>query len=248
MDPINSIRFLFTRHKTFYRFIHNIFGQYPSNINLYKLALCHKSAAQEKIRGLRLSNERLEYLGDAVLSLIVADYLFRKFPLKDEGFLTEIRSRLVKRSYLNRLGYKLGLEEWIQSELNGSVSKSIYGNTLEALVGALYLDKGFSTAKSSVFTHIIEMHVDLDRLVNEDQNFKSRLIEWAQRTKTTLEFRNVEENKYKNGQEYKVEVIVGGKVMATALDHTIKGAEQLASEKAIARMDINNDENDDHRE
>jgi ribonuclease III len=140
---LKPLRFYFSKEKQLYRAIKNIFGFYPENIFLYKLAVTHKSQA-ETYNGVKISNERLEFLGDTVISTVVADYLFRIFPLKDEGFLTEMRSRIVSRVQLNKLSLKLGLDKLIiHTTGTNSVFRSIKGDAFEAIIGAIYLDKGF---------------------------------------------------------------------------------------------------------
>ena len=217
--------------------IKNILGYYPGNIHLYQLAFRHKSAAKEFINGLKMSNERLEYLGDAVLSSIVADYLFKKFPYKDEGFLTEMRARIVSRSQLNKLARKLGLDRLIQSESVAGHSKSLFGDAFEALVGALYIDKGYAFTRKVLLTRVIEVHFDIEKLQNEDPNYKSQLIEWSQKEKIALEFKLIDEIGNGYGKQYEVQVIVDEESYANGRDYSIKGAEQIAAGKAIDRLD-----------
>jgi len=215
----------------------NIFGYYPGNIHLYQLAFRHKSVAKEVVNGFKMSNERLEYLGDAVLSSIIADYLFKKFPYKEEGFLTEMRARIVSRSQLNRLSKKLGFDKLIQSEMFCSNhSKSLHGDAFEAFVGALYLDKGYYFARNIVINRIIEVHLDIDKLVTEDTNYKSQLIEWSQREKIPIEFKVIDEVGNGYGKQYIVEVSIEESAYAKATDYSIKGAEQLAAGKAIEKL------------
>ena len=157
-----------------------LFGFEPVNINLYKLALLHKSKNKNE------SNERLEYLGDAVLNLIVAEYLFKKYPFKDEGFLTKIRSKIVSRESLNNLGRKVGLKELINFKNVNEYSKnynSIYGDALEAIIGAVYLDVGFEYCQEYIVKNIIIPYYDFDELVNKTHNFKSKILEWSQKEK-----------------------------------------------------------------
>ena len=159
-----------------------IVGSKPLNLPLYKLAFRHSSAAEEHKSGIKMSNERLEFLGDAVLGTIVAEHLFLKFPYRDEGFLTETRSRIVNRESLNQVGLKIGLSKIVESELSqkGLYShKSIYGDTLEALVGAVYLDWGYNFCRKFVYNRIILPHFDLDDIINTTINFKSKVIEWS---------------------------------------------------------------------
>jgi ribonuclease-3 len=184
-----------------------------------------------------MSNERLEYLGDAVLSSIIADYLFKKFPYKDEGFLTEMRARIVSRSQLNRLSKKLGLDKLIQSGLSLNQGKSLHGNAFEAFVGALYLDKGYKYARKIVIKRVIDIHLDIEKIENEDHNYKSQLIEWSQKQKKPLEFRLAEEIGNGFSKQYLVEVKINEKVYSTGRDYSIKGAEQLAAEKALEIID-----------
>lgn len=228
---------LFSSDRKLSASIRNIFGFYPGNIFLFQLAFRHKSASREIVNGLRMSNERLEYLGDAVLSSIIADYLFKKFPYKDEGFLTEMRARIVSRSQLNRLSKKLGLDKLIQSGLSLNQGKSLHGNAFEAFVGALYLDKGYKYARKIVIKRVIDIHLDIEKIENEDHNYKSQLIEWSQKQKKPLEFRLAEEIGNGFSKQYLVEVKINEKVYSTGRDYSIKGAEQLAAEKALEIID-----------
>lgn len=233
MNPLPSIRFLLAKDKALFRFIRNSFGYYPGNISLYKLAFCHKSASHNQIKGLLLSNERLEFLGDAVLGLVVGDYLFKRYPFKEEGFLTEIRSRIVNRSHLNRLAIKLGLNQYVQSEINGNMTKYLYGNTFEALVGAIYLDTGFRKTKKLIIERILDLHINLEKIISDDINCKSKIIEWSQKEKAQVEFRLVREYDFKGEKQFEVELFVDRQLMSKGQDSTIKGAEQDASAKAL---------------
>lgn len=230
---LGFIKSFFTRNKNLSRSIKNIFGFYPGNISLYKLALLHRSATTKKINGLKINNERLEYLGDAILSAVVADYLFRRFPYKNEGFLTEMRSKIVSRSSLNKLAMKLALPNFIMATLDGSSSnRSAGGDAFEALVGAIYLDKGYNFTRNVLITRIINLHFDLEQLVDEEISYKSRIIEWAQKEKKEIEFRVVEEIGEKQEKLYLVALTIDGETLSTAKDYSIKGAEKLAAETA----------------
>ncbi len=231
-------RVLFSPDKELTQSIRNIFGFYPGNIFLYQLALRHKSAAKEKIGGIKMSNERLEYLGDAVLSSIVADYLFKKYPYKEEGFLTEMRSKIVSRNQLNRLSMKLGLSKLIKTSLmRNSNSKSVLGNAFEAFIGALYLDRGYRFTRKILIKRIIEVHFDVDKLEHENTNYKSQLIEWSQKEKIPIQFKVVDEVGNGYGKQYIVDVFVKDKVKGTGRDYSIKGAEQTAAEKALISIE-----------
>ena len=218
--------------------VKNVFGFKPGNISLYKLAFRHKSVASSGTNGFKHSNERLEYLGDAVLSSVVADFLFKKFPYKDEGFLTEIRSRIVSRQNLNMLSRKLGLDNMIQtSRENQSVGTSILGDAFEAFVGALYLDKGYRFTYRIIVQKIIQNHLDLDELISKEINFKSKLIEWAQKEKHSIEFVVAEElENSKKLKIYVVNLLIDGQLLSTGKDYSIKKAEQNAAEQASVKV------------
>ena len=238
MNPARLIKVCFSRDKEFILSLKNIFGFYPVNVSLYKLAFLHKSVALEQ-NGHKVSNERLEYLGDAVLSSVVADYLFKKFPYKDEGFLTEMRSKIVSRDQLNKLSRKLGLDKFIQSNQDSrSFYRSMQGDAFEAFLGALYIDKGYSFTKKIVITRIINVHFDIDELVNTEVNFKSKLIEWSQKERKVIEFKVKTEVGKGNNKQYLVEVRVDKNVCATGQDFSIKGAEKIAAEKAYKNLKI----------
>ena len=162
------------------KYINNVFGFYPHNISLYQLAFTHKSLGTKKLNGITISNERLEYLGDAVLSSIVAEYLFKKFPTKQEGFLTEMRSKIVSRASLNKLSMKLGFDKMVmyaKSHDKHSQFRSIGGNAFEAFTGALFLDRGYNFTYKIIVDHIILIHLDLDNIEKNEVNFKSKLLE-----------------------------------------------------------------------
>lgn len=188
-----------------------------------------------------MSNERLEYLGDAVLSSIVADFLFKKFPYREEGFLTEMRAKIVSRSQLNKLSKKLGFANFVQSEaFCNNHSKSLFGDAFEAFVGALYLDKGYGFTKRVILKRVIDVHFDIEKLEKQDVNFKSQLIEWSQKEKIPVEFKVVDEVGNGYGKQYVVELMLEEKIYGDGRDYSIKGAEQQASSKAIERLDEEN--------
>jgi ribonuclease-3 len=229
----NKLRFYFSSDKHIYQAIKNIFGYCPGNIHLYKLALRHKSASAKKLNGLTLNNERLEYLGDAILSAIIADYLFKAFPYENEGFLTEMRSKIVSRASLNKLSYKLGLNGLIESGKESTAkAKSAGGDAFEAVIGALYLDKGYSVTKKILITRIVNVHFDIDLLIETEISYKSKLNEWAQKERRDIKFRVEEEIGEKHKKQYLVSLEVDGISLAKSQDYSIKGAENLAAEKA----------------
>lgn len=237
MKKLKPVKAYLSQEKDFYDAIYSIFGFYPGNIFLYKLAFRHRSAAQEMFNGIKISNERLEFLGDAVLSLVVADYLFKKFPFKDEGFLTEMRSKVVSRSQLNELSVNLGLDTLIESGLAAtSQPRSMMGDALEAFIGAIYLDKGYDFTRKIIVSHIIHHHLDIDELEILDLNFKSKLLEWVQKAKKTLVFRVVEETGSSHKKRYLVEALIDEVVVGQGSGSSIKSAEQSAAEVACSHI------------
>lgn len=214
--------------------IKNLFGYQAGNVALYRLAFRHKSAVSASDQEGCHNNERLEYLGDAVLGSIVADFLFKKFPYKDEGFLTEMRSRIVSRSHLNQLSRKLGIDRLVQtSKENNIAASSILGDAFEALVGAIYLDKGYRFTQKIIVEKIFQTHVDLDALFQTEMNFKSKVIEWAQKERKNIEFLLARESENgKKGKLYYIHLFVGGRLLGEGCDQSIKKAEQHAARKA----------------
>ena len=221
--------------------IRQITGIRPRNIKIYSLALKHTSAAfKNELRGFKESNERLEYLGDAILGAVVADYLFKKFPYKDEGFLTEIRSRIVNRESLNNLCKKIGLSKLIEYENKSYLNapgQSIYGDALEALVGAVYLDRGFKSSKKFIIQKLLPYY-DLSTVVSVNLNFKSLLIEWSQKEGKQLIFEIIEEKGKRHQKEFTAQVIIDGGPLAMGYGFSKKKAEQSAAQKACELLEI----------
>ncbi len=234
MSVLNIWRFYFSSDKELRQYIKNIFGFYPGNVFLYKLALRHKSATIKSVHGSKINNERLEYLGDAVLGLVVADYLFKRFPFKNEGFLTDMRSKMVSRSSLNKLSVKIGLKTLMTIGSNEKhFSRSAAGNAFEAFVGAIYLDIGYKRTRNVLIRSVFNVHFDLQQLQKEEISYKSKIIEWSQKNKREIEFVVKEETE--NGRtRYHVTTMIDGKPFACAQDYTIKGAENLSAEKSWA--------------
>jgi ribonuclease III len=222
------------------RSIAHIIGERPSNLGLYQLALRHTSASKATaIEGFRESNERLEYLGDAVLGMVIAEFLFKKYPYKDEGFLTEIRSRIVNRETLNGIARKIGLDELIEYDGNRTRSlptrTSMYGDALEALVGAVYLDKGFQFSRRFILKNLLS-HYDIESVVQNNVNFKSRLIEWAQRAGKEIRFEILSEKGNSHFREFIAQVMIADEPFATGTGYSKKKAEQAAAEKALSLL------------
>jgi ribonuclease-3 len=222
--------------------IRTIVGVSPANLKVYQLALKHKSMATVEPNGFRSSNERLEYLGDAILGAVVADYLFRKYPFEQEGFLTEIRSRIVNRESLNNLGRQLGLEGLVRfdSKLRKESYRTIFGNALEALIGALYLDWGYRITADFIENRILHSYIDLEHLVVTPHNYKSLLIEWAQKNnkKVSFEITGHEDSQI---HDFTAELYLGQELIATGRGSSKKKAEKDASRKAWEKLGLDTD-------
>ena len=223
---------IFSPDKKLSASLKNILGFYPGNIALYQMALRHKSMTKSVSDSGKTSNERLEFLGDALLNAIVAEHLFRRFPYKDEGFLTKMRSKVVSRNHLNSIATKMGLQDLLNKDSGGYSGSSIYGNALEALIGSIYIDKGFSRTKEFIIDRLFILYVDLNELENTETDFKSKLIEWAQKEKRSIEFRVMEEARFAENKTFSIGVFIDNIIQAQANHYSKKRAEQIVSEKA----------------
>jgi ribonuclease III len=234
---VKSARVYFSSDKKLYNSLKNLLGFYPKNLNLYKLAFRHTSVAKHIKEGVKDSNERLEFLGDAVLDAVIAHYLFQLFPFKDEGFLTKVRSKLVSRTQLNKLAGKLGIINFLDLNLEpGARYKSIEGDAFEALIGAIYLDKGYKKTNDFILNRIFKVHLDIQQIIETEIDFKSRLIEWAQKEKKQLGFVLVGETGKGNEKQYEVEVRLEGKTLGRAQNFSKKRAEQMAAEESLMQL------------
>ena len=192
---LRPIRRRFGSDKEFYVAVDDMFGFIPHNIELYKLALIHKSASIELEDGSHINNERLEFLGDAVIESITSDYLFIEFPDRDEGFMTQLRSKIVSRQSLNRIASELGLDKLVISNAAGnSTQKHIYGDAFEAMMGAIYLDQGYDFVNRLLINDIYGRYLSIDEMLKSETDFKSRLIEWCQKNHHTIEFRTAQDS------------------------------------------------------
>jgi ribonuclease-3 len=242
LRSITRIGNFFSKDKKFISSLRNLLGFTPENISVYHLAFRHRSTASEHPSGVKLSNERLEYLGDAILGAIIAEMLFKKFPYREEGFLTEMRSRIVNREHLNKLAMKLGIDHFMNGSIDPSAkSRSAYGDAFEALIGAVYLDKGYDQTKSLIINRFVKHHIDVESIENQDTNFKSRLINWAQRERKIVEFELLEEVENAGKRLLRVRVLVDGVEMARGEDYSKKRAEQIAAEKACQMLNLGKD-------
>ena len=214
------------------RAVYAITSYRPRDIALYKLAFQHGS-----IPGTTASNERLEFLGDAVLSLIIGEYLFQKYPSKGEGFLTEIRARVVNRTALGQLARKVGINRLIQYDKKarhkGGGFKFVDGNALEALIGAVYLDQGYSRCRKFVIDRLLNLHMDLEMLIQHDTNYKSQLINWGNKNRKKIVFQIVDEQHIDGIREFTAQVMLDETVVGQGQGKSKKQAEQQAAHAAL---------------
>lgn len=235
--------YFLSKDKGFARRLRRLLGFVPANMSVFRLAFAHKSTTSEKGYAIQ-NNERLEYLGDAVLGTIVAEYLFKKYPNGDEGFLTKMRSKIVKRKSLNKIGDKMGLDMLLSEYNQTRLSRSMLGNAVEALVGAVYLEMGYQGTKRFVVNKILRSYVDVHELESYDDNYKSQLLEWCQKNGRNITYKLLARYKFEKRDRFKVAVMINGKKVATADDFNKKSAEQTASLRALQSMGLL-DDNDD---
>ncbi|HVS91927.1 MAG TPA: ribonuclease III [Mucilaginibacter sp.] len=228
-------------NKKYVKSLKNLLGFVPGNLSLYRLAFRHKSVAQNVKKGVKNSNERLEFLGDAVLGSVVAEVLFKLYPFEDEGFLTELRSKIVNRGNLNQLARKLGFEQLIQYDnrmVNSTRQGSLLGDAFEALVGAIYLDKGYDFTRNFLVNHIIKSHIDIRHLEQTETNYKSKLIEWCQRHGKDIIFELIENQVGESSKLFTVQANIDGEIMGMGKEFNKKNAEKLAAERACEALAI----------
>lgn len=229
---------IFSRNESrdFKKQLRNILGFTPHNLDLYKTALSHRSVRE----GADENNERLEYLGDAIISTIVAHYLFMRYPYKGEGFLTEMRSKMVNRNQLNEIALKIGLKKiTFYNQFDHSLKVSqIFGNTLEALTGAVYLDKGYEQTKKWVTQRIIAPHFFMQDLENLDINLKNKLYGWANKNGKNLEFETISETIENGRRLFTIGAKLDGELVAEAKGYNKKDASQVAAQIALEKLNI----------
>jgi len=235
-------RLYLSNDKEFVKKLRNVLGFIPDNIRLYKMAFRHRSVAILLKNGSRSSNERLEFLGDAVLGAVVAELLFKNYPYKEEGFLTEMRSKIVNRANLNQLAKKLGFDSLIEFDHKTihiqSKHHAMLGDAFEALIGAIYLDKGYKFTKQVILKRIIKPYVDIHTLEITETNFKSRLIEWCQRQGKDVAFEQIENTEGDSSKLFTIQVSIDGQQYGVGRDYSKKNAEKLAAEKACEALAI----------
>ena len=229
---------LFCKDKAFASRLRKILGFYPRNIAVYREALMHRSLNHYRPQEQKKDNERLEYLGDAVIETVVSDILYHHFPNKKEGFLTSTRSKIVQRSSLNRLAKQTGLVELVQStHINHTHNSFISGNAFEALVGAIYLDRGYTHCYRFFKERIMGKHINIDKVAKEDDNFKSKLIEWSQKTQYEVTFELVDENTIgTNSPTFRSRVCIEGIEVGTGFGYSKKESQQFAAKEAMRHI------------
>jgi len=231
----------FSKHPLFYSSLYRILGYCPRKLFLYKQAFVHNSATEGGLDTIN-SNERLEYLGDAILDLAIAELLYKKYPYQGEGFLTDMRSKSVSRKRLSEIAMQMGLQDLLfldnSIRKNHAAIRGLCGNALEALIGAIYLDKGYPYVLKFVKKRIIGIYLDFDELKITTENFKSLLNQYAQKHKVNLEFKVLNEEEDSKIKVYKIAVVLDEKEIARARAKSKKTAQQLASEKACSILKI----------
>lgn len=231
--------FLSKEDRDFRMQLKSLMGFTPHNLFWYKKAFAHASLQKVDEHGNMINNERLEFLGDAILSSIVASYLFHEFPNRDEGFLTSMRSKMVSRKHLNKLGLKLKLPKLLDTNLpDGNRGKSIYGDALEALIGAIYKDRGFGKANLFVRQKLIGDLMVLNDLEQQVASYKSKLIEWAQKHRKVVSFEVVSETGEQHNLTYEISVSIDAEVLGQGMGRSKKNAEEAASRLVCENLHI----------
>lgn len=235
---IDRIRLPFRKEKELYSSLYDIIGFYPHDISYYKLALMHKSVMRRNAKGKPVNNERLEFLGDAILDAIVGDIVYQHFPGKREGFLTNTRSKLVQRDTLNKLAQEMGINQLILSSGHTSSHNSYMGgNAFEALVGAIYLDQGYNACMRFMNKRILAQMINIDKVAYKEVNFKSKLIEWSQKNKVRLSYEQVLQEKDKNGNPiFEFKVVLEGVEGCAGRGFSKKESQQLASKLTLDKL------------
>ena len=237
-NEIDKIRLLFRKDRESYFCFYRILGFFPRDIELYKEALLHKSSAIRTEKGRPINNERLEFLGDAILDAIVGDIVYQHFDGKREGFLTNTRSKIVQRETLNKLAVQIGLDKLIKSSTRSSSHNSyMYGNAFEAFIGAIYLDQGYERCKLYIEKRIIKPYIDLDKLSRKEVNFKSKLIEWSQKNKVKVSFELIEQSLDKQGNPvFQTEVRIESLPAGTGTGYSKKESQQYSAQMALKKI------------
>ena len=216
--------------------LEHLLGFTPTHISYYRLALMHRSKPEDQTD----SNERLEFLGDAILGAIIAEYLFKKYPYQPEGYLTELRSRIVRRETMNNVALRMGLNKLVQYNQNdrGLSRSHIFGNALEALIGAVYLDQGFIKTRKFILNQLVREYIDLDTMESTDTNYKNQLLSWAQRNNKELAFDTIDEKTEGSRKLFTVGIMLDNELVASGTGYNKKEAGQVAAQKALEVLKV----------
>ncbi|MBR5697027.1 MAG: ribonuclease III [Prevotella sp.] len=235
---IDRIKLPFRKDKELYLCLYKIIGFYPRKIDYYKTALLHKSIARRNEKGKPVNNERLEFLGDAILDAVVGDIVFEHFPGKREGFLTNTRSKLVQRDTLGRLAQEMGINELILSNGRGTSHNSYMGgNAFEALVGAIYLDRGYDACMKFMKKRILAQMINIDKVAYKEVNFKSKMLEWSQKNRVQIEFRLIDQKKDDQGNQiFNYQVFIEGIAGCSGKGYSKKESQQMASKLTLEQL------------
>ena len=236
---LKTIRLFFHPKKESYFALKRILGFFPNDISFYEEALRHKSSYRKNPKDARYNNERLEFLGDAILDAVVADIVFKKYENQNEGFLTNTRSKIVKRETLDRISGNLGLNRLIISSPRAYSQKNhIWGNALEAFIGAVYLDKGYRKTHQFIERKIISAYINIDALAKKEVNFKSKLLEWCQKYKVQLDYQLIDNfSDRENNSTFQSQVLLNGVVSGTGTGNSKKESHQQAASQALDKID-----------
>ena len=237
-NQIDKIRLLFRKDKESYFCFYKILGFYPRNIQLYQQALLHKSTSIRSEKGRPLNNERLEFLGDAILVAIVGDIVYKHFEGRREGFLTNTRSKIVQRETLNKLAVEIGLDKLVKYSTRSSSHNSyMYGNAFEAFIGAIYLDQGYERCKRFMEEKIFKNYIDLDKMSRKEVNFKSKLIEWSQKSKVEVSFELIEQFLDEDyNPMFHTEIRIEGISAGKGTGYSKKESQQNAAQAALKKI------------
>ena len=237
-NQIDKIRLLFRKDKESYFCFYKMLGFYPRNIQLYQQALLHKSTSIRSEKGRPLNNERLEFLGDAILDAIVGDIVYKHFEGRREGFLTNTRSKIVQRETLNKLAVEIGLDKLVKYSTRSSSHNSyMYGNAFEAFIGAIYLDQGYERCKRFMEEKIFKNYIDLDKMSRKEVNFKSKLIEWSQKSKVEVSFELIEQFLDEDyNPMFHTEIRIEGISAGKGTGYSKKESQQNAAQAALKKI------------
>ena len=237
-NQIDKIRLLFHKDRESYFCFYKILGFFPRNIRFYEQALLHKSTSIRSEKGRPLNNERLEFLGDAILDAIVGDIVYKHFEGRREGFLTNTRSKIVQRETLNKLAVEIGLDKLVKYSTRSSSHNSyMYGNAFEAFIGAIYLDQGYERCKQFMEKKILKNYIDLDKMSRKEVNFKSKLIEWSQKTRMEVSFELIEQFLDQDyNPMFHTEVRIESLSAGTGTGYSKKESQQNAAQMALKKI------------